>query len=130
MSCYPSFRDAESFSGITWRDLTALEPALEGLLFEALRASTCCRRWTDVDRLFAPIRNALAELVGFAGRHRHHSVLGSVGAYQIAYWKLYDAVAGLLPRRSIAMDEANENRGGTVVEPSRTESAALPATLA
>jgi hypothetical protein len=39
-------------------------------------------------------------LVGLAGKHRDHPVLGTVGAYEVAYWRLNDAVAGLLPRRA------------------------------
>jgi hypothetical protein len=40
----------------------------------------------------------VAELVGFRGRHSRHPVLGSVGAYEVVYWRLHEAVAGLLPR--------------------------------
>jgi hypothetical protein len=50
-----------------------------------------------VARVFGPLRNELAGLLGFAGKHRRHPVLGSVGAYEVAYWKLYHAVAALVP---------------------------------
>jgi hypothetical protein len=64
----------------------------------------------DVDRVFAPIRNTLAELVGFASKNRCHPVLGGPQAYQIAYWKLYDAVAGLLPARARRAEEVVEEQ--------------------
>jgi hypothetical protein len=124
MKPYPNFRDTERLSGITWGDLTALEPRLEELLWAARAASATCHGWSDVDRVFAPIRNTLTELVGFAGRHRRHPVLGSVGAYQIAYWKLYDAVAGLLPvRAGCAAESLQTQRGEIVAEPGPAESA-------
>ena len=37
-----------------------------------------------------------AELVGFRSRHSRHPVLGSVGAYDVAYWKLFDSVTETL----------------------------------
>jgi hypothetical protein len=100
MKPYPNFRDAESRAGMTWNDLTALEPRLAELLWAARQGCVACGRWLDVDRVFAPIRARLTELVGFAGEHHRHPVLGSSWAYQIAYWKLYDAVAGSLPSRA------------------------------
>jgi hypothetical protein len=94
------FRDLERIHGISWRDLAELEPKLEDLLWEARQAGVRCRRWPDVDRVFEPLRNALVKLVGFAGENHRHPVLGSARAYQVVYWKLYDAVAGLLPGRA------------------------------
>jgi len=96
MKLYPNVRDMEHLWDITWGELTALKPRLEELLWAARAASATCRRWSDVNRVFAPIRNTLTGLVGFARRHHRCRVLGSVGAYEVAYWKLYDAVAGLL----------------------------------
>jgi hypothetical protein len=49
-----------------------------------------------VDRVFSPLRNDLAELVGFPSKHARHPVLGSVGAYDVAYWKLFDSVTATL----------------------------------
>jgi hypothetical protein len=100
MKLYPNFRDMEHLWDITWGELTALEPRLEELLWAARAASATCRRWSDVNRVFAPIRNTLTELVSFARRYHRCRVLGSVGAYEVAYWKLYDAVAGLLSVRT------------------------------
>jgi hypothetical protein len=97
MRLFPSFRHLEHIHAITWQDLAALEPRLGELLWAARQACVTCRRWSDVDRAFAPIRDALGELVGFGGKHRWHPVLGSAEAYQVAHWKLYDAVAALLP---------------------------------
>src|SRR5215831_18775741 len=94
---YPNFRDLERFYGVTWHDLVEMESRLAELLWTARQARVTCRRWSDVDRVFAPIRNSLAELLGFAGENHGHPILGGPGAYSIAYWKLYDTVAGLLP---------------------------------
>jgi len=58
------------------------------------------------------VRDELVELIGFAGKHRRHPVLGSVGAYEVAYWKLYDAVAGSLPMSPDGAAEAPEQQGG------------------
>jgi hypothetical protein len=58
--------------------------------------------------VFAPFRNAVADLVGYLGRHRDHPVLGSVGAYEVAYQRLYDAVAGLLPKPSVDVPYTGE----------------------
>jgi hypothetical protein len=97
MKPYPHFRDVERRAGITWHDLVELDSRLAALLWEARRACVACRCWSDVDQAFAPIRNALSELVGFAVRSCRHPALFGSGAYEVAYWKLYDAVAGLLP---------------------------------
>jgi hypothetical protein len=125
MNPYPNFRDLERLSGVAWCDLAGLEPRLAELLWAARQACVTCRRWSDVERAFAPIRNALAELVGFAGKNRGHPVLGGPGAYEVAYWKLYDAVAGLLPGRAGGPEVALEKqRGETAAEICPTESAA------
>jgi hypothetical protein len=94
----PKVQDLERAQGVTWGELAALEPRLEELLWQARAAGARCRAWKDVERLFSPFRAALAELVGFMGRHNCHRALGSVGAYEVAYWRLHDAVCGLLPR--------------------------------
>ena len=100
MKPYPSVRDVERIHGIGWLDLADLEPKLPELLRQARQAGAGCRQFSDVARVFSPIRNALSELVGLAARSRRHPVLGSIGAYEVAYWRLYDAVAGLLPHRA------------------------------
>jgi hypothetical protein len=100
MNAYANLRDLERLSGITWHELVALESKLSELLWEARQACVRCRRRSDVDRVFAPLRDSLTELVGFGGKNRSHPVLGSAGAYQIAYWKLYGAVTGLLHGRA------------------------------
>jgi hypothetical protein len=100
MTPYPNFRHLERLAGVTWHELVGLEPRLAELLWGARQACVNCRRWSDVERFFSPIRNTLAGLVGFAGKHHRHAVLGSAGAYEVAYWRLYDAVAGLLPGRA------------------------------
>jgi hypothetical protein len=108
MNSYPNFRDLERLAGVTWQDLVELEPRLGELLWRARQAGASCHVWSDVHRVFSPFRKSLAERLGFAGDHRRHPILGSTGAYQVAYWKLYDAVAGLLPRRAASAAEAPE----------------------
>ena len=115
MKPYPNIQDLERQSGITWRQLAEQEPGLEDLLWRARQACVTCRRWSDVDRVFAPIRNVLAELAGFASRNHRHPVLGCAGAYQVAYWKLYDAVAGLLPGRAGCANGLWETHCGQIV---------------
>jgi hypothetical protein len=105
MRPYPNFRDLEKSSGMTWHELVELESRLARLLWEARHACVSCRRWPDVEKAFAPIRNSLTDLLGFAGKHHRHPVLGNHEAYQIAYWKLYDAVAGLLPYHNNGAEE-------------------------
>jgi hypothetical protein len=100
MKTYPNYRTLERLSSVSWHDLIGMEPVLADLLWQARQACVRCRRMSDVDRVFAPIRNALADLVGVTGKHRAHPVLGGPGAYEVAYWRLYDAVAGLLPGRA------------------------------
>jgi hypothetical protein len=97
MKAYPNFRDLERLSGITWCGLTALEPRLEELLWRARTASVNCNCWPDVDRLFRPVWNDLVDVVGFSSRNHRHPILGTTAAYEVAYWKLFDAVVGLLP---------------------------------
>jgi hypothetical protein len=108
MEPFPNFRDLERIHGIRWHDLVALESKLAKLLWEAHRAGASCRCSSHVDRAFAPIRQSLTELVGFAGRHRGHPILGSSGAYDVTYWKLYDAVAALVP--ATGAEEAGEEQ--------------------
>jgi hypothetical protein len=125
MNPYPNFRDMERLSGITWQDLVELEPRLGELLWKARQAGASCLSWSDVDRVFSPIENSIFELVGFAGVNRRHPVLGSIVACEVAYWKLYDAVAGLLPRRARGEAQAPEEQNGKPVgETDRTEAAA------
>jgi hypothetical protein len=125
MKLFPSVRDLERISGITWSDLVELEPQVETLLWRARRAGTNCRTFTDVARVFGPVRTELAELIGFAGKHHRHPILGSARAYAVAYWKLHDAVAVLLPGRAGGAEEAPENqRGGTVPRPCPKDSTA------
>jgi hypothetical protein len=113
MKNYPNFRVLERCHGVTWHDLVELEPRLADLLWEARQACVACSRWSDVDRAFAPIRDTLSKLVGFAGKKCLHPVLGSAGAYDVAYWKLYDAVAGLLPVRPSGSEEAMKDNRST-----------------
>jgi anti-anti-sigma factor len=94
---YPSLADVQRIHGVTWAELVEGEPEVEPLLWLARRAGAGCRTLAAVDRAFVPVRTALARLIGFTSKHRRHPVLGSVGAYEVACWKLYDAVAGSLP---------------------------------
>jgi anti-anti-sigma regulatory factor len=103
---YPNVQDVQRIHGVTWGQLVEREPQLDSLLRQARTAGAGCRTLKDVDGAFGPLRNELAELIGFKGRHHGHRVLGGPGAYQVAYWKLYDAVAGLLPARAAGAEEA------------------------
>jgi hypothetical protein len=126
MTPYPNFRILERLSGITWADLTALEPRLVELLGTAKQASTTCRGWSDLDRTFAPIRDALAELVGFAGCNHWHPVLGGSRGHAVAYWKLYEVVARLLPvARATEPEETRHEEREAAAENEVTASAAL-----
>ena len=118
MRPYPNFRDLERIYGITWHDLVDLEPKLARLLWESRQASVICRRWSDLERVFAPIRNSLADLVGYGRRRRWHAVLAGREAYEVAYWKLHGAVAALLPH-SAGMADATEEVRARPVSPSR-----------
>jgi hypothetical protein len=93
---YPDVNDVQRTFGVTWGQLVELEPRLETLLGRVRQAVSGGRASTDMDRVFGPLRNELAALIGFAGEHRSHPVLGSAGAYEVAYWTLYDAVARLV----------------------------------
>jgi hypothetical protein len=93
MNSYPSLQDRERIQGITWDDLTSAEPRLVELLSDARRACSSCRQWAEVELVFASIRSRLAELIGFTGKNNEHPVLGSPGAYKVAYCKLFDALA-------------------------------------
>jgi anti-anti-sigma regulatory factor len=94
---YPKVQDLERTYGVTWGQLVKLEPQVKTLLWRARLAGASCWAFPDVERAFSPVRNELVGLIGFAGKHQRHPVLGSAGAYEVAYWKLYDVVAGLLP---------------------------------
>ena len=102
---YPSVSDVQRTFGVTWGELVEAEPQVESLLWRAREGGAHCHTFADVARVFGPLRNELAGLLGFAGKHRRHPVLGSVGAYQVAYWKLYDAVVALVPASA---DEATQ----------------------
>jgi hypothetical protein len=94
---YPSVDAVQRVFGITWAQIVELEPRVETLLPRARRAGSGCRTLADVDRVFGPLRNELAGLIGFAGEHQQHPLLGSDGAFEVAYWTLYNAAAAVLP---------------------------------
>jgi hypothetical protein len=108
MNHIPKVHDLERTHGVTWGELAGLEPRLNELLWQARAAGGDCHCREDVARAFAPFRGAVAELVGVLGRHSGHPVLGSVGAYEVAYWRLHNAVCGLLPRPTTDVISAEE----------------------
>lgn len=88
-----SVKDMEKMHGIKWCDLVVLEPELEPLLKIALMVGNGCRNWRDVEKGWGQFKSDIANLVGFFGKNRTHPVLGTVGAYDVVYWKLHNAVA-------------------------------------
>ena len=107
----PKVQDVEHSRGVQWAELAGLEPELNRLLWRARQIGGAIRSWSEVGDAFAPLRSEMAELVGFSGRRREHPVLGTVGAYDVAYWKLYDAVAGLLPRPGDDAPRGDRDKG-------------------
>ena len=79
-----------------------------------------------MDSAFAALRNSLGDLIGFTGKYHLHPVLGSTGAYQVAYWKLYAAVAGLLPGHGgCAVEALEKHHAETVGETGAVQPAAM-----
>jgi hypothetical protein len=113
MNDFPNVYDLECIYGVRWCQLADLEPRVQQLLWRARQAGAGCHSWSDVDRIFSPLRNDLAGLLGFSGRYSRHPVLGSLGAYEVAYWKLHEAVAGLLPRSAAAVAETTPTAPAT-----------------
>ena len=105
----PRYQDVERTHRLTWGELAELAPELNPLLWRARQASAACRDWQDQRRVFGEIRNELAGLVGFSGKRHRHPVLGSVAAYEVAYWRLYDATSALLPRPAHSPAEETAN---------------------
>jgi hypothetical protein len=122
MSTFPNLSELEHKHGVRWCQLAELEPRVHQLLWRAREAGAACRRWSDLAQLFSPLRNDLSGLIGFSGRHSQHPVLGSQGAYEVAYWKLYEAVAGLLPRVAEAVAETAPTEPVTVAPHSDSSS--------
>jgi hypothetical protein len=92
----PRVQDVERERGVHWRQLADLEPRLYALLWRARQEGSACETWQQARAVFARLGAELTELVGFQGQHSQHPLLGTVGAYEVAYWKLYEAVTGLL----------------------------------
>jgi hypothetical protein len=86
--------------------LADLGPGVQQLLWRVLEEGAGCRSRSDVDRVFGPLRNDLAGLLGLSGRPSQQPVPGSLGAYEVAYRKLHEAVAGLLSPFTEAVPES------------------------
>jgi hypothetical protein len=97
MKFIPDVDEMEHLHGVTFGRLVNQEPRLERLLWEARKVGATCRSQADVLAAFDTVRNQLSELIGFSSPHRVHRLLGSVGAYEVAYWKLFHAIADLVP---------------------------------
>jgi hypothetical protein len=102
MTAIPNVREIEQHHGVYWCQLAESEPRVQKMLWRARQAGAECRQWSEVEQLFTPFRHELAGLLGFAGRHRHDPLLGSLAAYEVAHWKLYEAIAGLLHRIEVS----------------------------
>src|SRR5262249_55662297 len=96
----PSVNDVQHTNRVSWAQLVELEPQVQELLWRARLAGANCHTFLDVQSVFGPLKNELTALVGFAGQHHRHPLLGRVGAYEVACSKLYDAVAGLVAGRA------------------------------
>lgn len=88
-----SVKTMERMHGLNWSELVQMEPELGRLLTFARMVGDCCMNWRDVDRGWGQFKDRIADVVGYLGRHRSHPVLGTVGAYDVVYWKLHNAVA-------------------------------------
>jgi hypothetical protein len=126
MNFCPNVSELERRHGVRWCELADLEPRVQPLLWRARAAGARCRTWSEVERCFSPLRNELAGLLGFSGCHSRHPVLGSLGAYIVAYWKLYEAVAGLLPRVTGALAETTSAMPATRAHPADRASESVP----
>jgi anti-anti-sigma factor len=98
MSDIPSIEELERTHSVTFWRLVELEPRLELLMLQASHAGRACRTQADVDREFSPLRNRLGTLIGFSSQHNRHRILGSVGAFEVAYWNLYGVLMNYLPQ--------------------------------
>jgi hypothetical protein len=121
---YPNVNDVKRTFGISWSQFVKLEPQLETLPGRVRLAGARSRNLADVDRVFGQLRNEIVALIGFAGKHYSHPILGSAGAYEVAYWTLYDAVVRLLSGRTAGAQEAPaKQQRDTDSEPRLAESA-------
>src|SRR6516225_10334550 len=102
MNPIPSIQELERRHSVNFWRLVELEPRLELLMLQARQAGRACRSQADVDREFSPLRNRLGTLIGFSGQHNRHRILGSVGAYEVAYWSLYGVLMNFLPQEAPA----------------------------
>jgi hypothetical protein len=93
---YPDLEAVQRRHGVTWVELARLEPRVETLLWRARMEGSHCRSLADVEEVFGPLRDELLGLIGFAGKHHEHPVLGTAGSYAVAHWTLYDALAAWL----------------------------------
>ena len=98
MDAIPSIQEMERRHSVTFWRLVELEPRLELLILQASQAGRACRTLADVDREFLPLRNRLGTLIGFSSQHNRHRILGSVGAFEVAYWNLYGVLMNFLPQ--------------------------------
>jgi hypothetical protein len=94
----PRAQDVERERGVSWRQLADLEPRLYPLLWRAREEGAACQNWHQARRVVGRIQSELTDLVGFLGQHQRHPILGTVGAYEVAYWKLYESVTVLVQR--------------------------------
>jgi hypothetical protein len=119
MIAFLNVYDIERLHGVTWGELVELEPELARLWWQARQAGAACRRWPDMAWVFALFRQDLTALIGPAGKHRQHAILGTLAAFDVAYWRLFDAVA-----RSMILQV--EKGTDSLLGPNRTAAALQP----
>jgi hypothetical protein len=89
-------QDVKHERGLHWRQLADLEPRLYSLLWRARQEGVACESWPQARAVVVRLASELTSLVGFQGEHHRHPILGSVAAYEVAYWMLVEAVTSRL----------------------------------
>ena len=84
----------ETHHGVTWERLGELEPALEALLavIQAARPLNPKDKHFQWEIVWGQFKDRIATLVGFHRRDLCDPLLKTIGAYEVAYAKLWHAL--------------------------------------